>query len=431
MTKHINPKEIEHLINSNENSKVDFKKEWYASTNKNNCEIVKDFIALANGNIFSIGYYGYLIIGVEEKKTGEKILHDIQVVQDIAIVKRQILQNLKNYVTPRFIDFEIDYVIVKNKTLLIIKIPQHPYLLKLKKAIKKNYYREGDILYRAGESTEVAPFELATKHEQALEMYVSSNNSRSTLSVINVKDEDRHKEVNESKNYNLVKKICLINIGGFGMTSIAAGILRPKHPSTRILQIYGINTFLRVANSSIIPIREIEKIFEIIINEDELIVDIASIVALDFMDRLADYKGTANDFDRYVIPTESSQYSFEKTVYTVKKLFSLGVLAKEIRIIFNMNKASEENVVKAFSKTIEELEKIGIKCNTSAFLPISSSYFERFYTSDTRNKKIGSDSDAKDLYELKADGTDGSILHQRARESLSKCFFEINEYIYK
>lgn len=434
MTHDINPAEIKRLINCNERSKLDFKREWYASTDNKNHEIIKDFIALTNGNIFNVGENAYLIIGVKEVEAGENILNNIQLAQDITKIKSQILQNIRTFAEPPIIDFEIGYVLIENTTLLVIKIPQHPYLIKLKKSIYNNHYRVNDILCRSGEGTVVATLEEANAHILALKKYkntVKLYKNRNTLSNSDVEDAEKHKETHEPKSYNIAKKVCLINTGGFGMTSIAAGILRPKHPSTRILQIYGINTFLRVSNSSIMPIREIEKIFEMIINEDHLIVDVASIVALDFMNHLADYEGTASDFDRYVIPTESSQYSHKKTIYTVKRLFSLGVLANEIRVIFNMNNSYSNAIENAFCKTIEELEKIGVKCNTSATIPISAPYFGRFYSSDTKNKKIGSDGNIKDFYELKADGTDGSILHQRARKPLTKYFSEINEYIYK
>lgn len=433
MTHNINSAEIKRLINCNERSKLDFKREWYAATDKNEHEIIKDFIALTNGNIFNVGKNAYLIIGVKDIEGGENTLHNIQLAQDITIIKKQILQNIRYYANPPIIDFEIDYVLIESTTLLVIRIPPHPYLIKLKKQIFNNYYRVNDILCRSGEGTVIASLEEACAHKLALEKYnntVKLDKNRNTLSNSDVKDKEKHKETYESKNYNIAKKVCLINTGGFGMTSIAAGILRPKHPSTRVLQIYGINTFLRVSNSSIMPISEIEKIFQMIINEDELIVDVASIVALDFMTHLADYKGTANDFDRYVIPTESSQYSREKTIYTVKRLVSLGVLTKEIRVIFNMNNSYRNTIEKAFSKTIEELEKIGVKCNTSAIIPISKPYFEKFYTSNTEHKKTESNGDTKGSYELNADGTDGTILHQRARKSLAKYFFEINEYIY-
>jgi predicted HTH transcriptional regulator len=128
-------KEIEILIDLDETSKVDFKKEWYKSTDKNNHEIIKDFVALANGNSHSVGNPAYLICGVKEIKYETNTLHYVILSEDISTTKKQILQNLKNYLEPPITDFEIQLFTIKNKKILAIKIPYQGYLIKLKKKI--------------------------------------------------------------------------------------------------------------------------------------------------------------------------------------------------------------------------------------------------------------------------------------------------------
>ena len=120
----MNIREIEQLIDSSEKSKLDFKREWYKSTDKNNHEIIKDFVALANGNPYSVGNDAYLIVGVEEIENGSNILHNIPTKIDLIALKKQILQNLKNYVDPPITEFEISFIEIRDKNILVIKIPQ-------------------------------------------------------------------------------------------------------------------------------------------------------------------------------------------------------------------------------------------------------------------------------------------------------------------
>lgn len=329
MNNYIQAEDVEKRIQSSEQAKVDFKKEWYSDSSKNNHEIVKDFVALANGNIFCVGQDAYLIVGVKEKEGGEKRLYDISLQKDLSVLKKQILQNLKYYVDPPIQDFYIEYVEVRNKNLLVIKIPQHPYLIKLKKGLHNNHYKNNEILYRTGESTEVAPYEVVIEHKLAIEKYnkkISYNvTSPIALPSLDSSENSDGSQENITTNHKNAKIICVINISpDVGKSAITAGILRPKHPNTKILQIYGQNHFLRAANSSAMHIKEVPEILRMIIEENELIVDVGGVTTYDFFKALAEYEGMANDFDRYVVPIKSGHYFHEKTIDTISGLIGLG-----------------------------------------------------------------------------------------------------------
>jgi len=167
----MNKEEIENIVQKKESSKLEFKREWYRSINPNQPEIYKDIISLANGDIKNIGKPSFLIIGVKERKNGENIIFDTKLEEDLDIIKKEILQNLRNFTTPHIINFDIEYVLINNINILVLEIPQHPYLIKLKKNIYKNTYRVGDVLYRSNEDVAIADYELANEFQRRINIY--------------------------------------------------------------------------------------------------------------------------------------------------------------------------------------------------------------------------------------------------------------------
>jgi hypothetical protein len=176
-------------------------------------------------------------------------------------------------------------------------------------------------------------------------------------------------------------------------------------------------------------VSEIHEIFEFVLKKPNLIVDVGGISTYDFLEGLANYKGMANDFDRFVIPVNSSYYFHEKAIYTIRSLLELGVRKKNIKIIFNMHRSYENNIRKAFFLTTSELNKLDILFDYSIVIPKSEAYFSKLNISS--EKPYNSREVYETYYPLQKDGTNGNILHRRARDSLSDCFFRINNYIYE
>ena len=254
----------------------------------------------------------------------------------------------------------------------------------------------------------------------------------SHTSEVIIEDAEKQKMDGETiKGFSIARKICLINLASFGMTIITSGVLRPKHPDTKIVHIYSSTSFLRAADSTAIDVYHTYEILETVLKEKDLIVDVSSYSAFEFMNGLEDYEGSANDFDRFVIPTQSSLYAHEKTVYVIKKLFQLGVSPKKIRIIFNMYRSHGRDLKKEFERTITFLEENNIDYDTSAIIPKDRAYFKNLYSSASKKPHHTSKSPPHESYHLQRDGTDGTILHKRARKSLLNHFTKINEHIYK
>jgi len=135
------------LITKTEHSKLEFKEQWYHKNQKN--EMIKDIIALANGNPQTVGETAYLIIGVEDKT---KKIKEVELLKSVAELEQEALQNINNYATPSLTDISFELFIVDEKKILVISIPPHNYLISLSKDLQTNrtdkrgttFYRERD-----------------------------------------------------------------------------------------------------------------------------------------------------------------------------------------------------------------------------------------------------------------------------------------------
>ena len=162
--------ELNNLIDQWENAKVDFKRQWYwndnmpnniKETNKN--ELVKDFIALSNGDIYSTDKRAYLIIGIDDN-TREIYNFDKSTILPLDKLKQQLLTLLNNYAQPEFLALDIELV----DKVLIISIPPRGSLISLSKdlKLKNNTDKKGTTYYRVGEDIRVASVEVIREFEK-------------------------------------------------------------------------------------------------------------------------------------------------------------------------------------------------------------------------------------------------------------------------
>jgi len=141
------------LISQNENAKLEFKEQWYHKSQKN--EMIKDIIALANGNPQTVGEEGYLIIGVEDKT---KSIKGVNLSKSIVELEQEVLQNINNYATPPITDISFDDSFnINGKKILVITISTHNYLICLSKDLQtKRTERRNSAFYREGEMISIA-----------------------------------------------------------------------------------------------------------------------------------------------------------------------------------------------------------------------------------------------------------------------------------
>jgi len=166
--------ELNNLIEQWENAKVDFKQEWYwndkmpkniKEVQKN--ELVKDLIALTNGDVYSTDKTAYLIIGMDEE-IRESYDFDKSVVLPLDKLKQQLLTLLNNYAQPEFLALDIEFV----DEVLIISVPPRGSLISLSKDLKlknNNTDKKGTTYYRVGEDIRVASSEVIREFEKAFE----------------------------------------------------------------------------------------------------------------------------------------------------------------------------------------------------------------------------------------------------------------------
>ena len=162
--------ELNNLIEQWENAKVDFKRQWYwndnmpnniKETNKN--ELVKDLIALTNGDVYSTDKTAYLIIGIDDN-TREIYNFDKSTILPLDKLKQQLLTLLNNYAQPEFLALDIELV----DDILVISIPPRGSLISLSKnlKLKNNTDKKGTTYYRVGEDIRVASSEVVGEFEK-------------------------------------------------------------------------------------------------------------------------------------------------------------------------------------------------------------------------------------------------------------------------
>lgn len=240
----MNIEKFESIVLKGENEKLDFKKEWYKDNDYNKKELIKDLLGLINGNPHSIGQNAFLIIGVKEERNNELSFHDCNISKDLEVLKREILQNLNNYSNPKVTKIKIKTILYERKNILIIEIPQHDYLIELSKDLRLPAYRKYDVLYRIGESTEVARREEIKVFNKKINNYFKKNHeikNKKTIFYINLKSEGGEIKPTETEglfvktdykliiNDNLLRKeiidmvLCSINGGDFLLKIIIKG----------------------------------------------------------------------------------------------------------------------------------------------------------------------------------------------------------------
>jgi len=166
--------ELRDLIEQWENAKVDFKCQWYwndnmpnniKETNKN--ELVKDLLALTNGDVYSIEKTAYLLIGIDNNTRNISKKFNKDSILPLDKLKQQLLTLLNNYAQPEFLALDIELV----DEVLVISVPPRGSLISLSKDLKlknNNTDKKGTTYYRVGEDIRVASSEVVGKFEKAL-----------------------------------------------------------------------------------------------------------------------------------------------------------------------------------------------------------------------------------------------------------------------
>lgn len=119
---------LRHLLQKDENGSLDFKRKPHAVFNndkiiaeQNQHELIRDVVALANGNSHVVGETAYLILGADDKRDayGNRKLRDIG---DFPLTRRQILDWINPKIMPRITELDCGPVEIDGKVLFVITI---------------------------------------------------------------------------------------------------------------------------------------------------------------------------------------------------------------------------------------------------------------------------------------------------------------------
>lgn len=154
-------KQLRELLKQPESVKLEFKSQMYQLEGQGKIrewnELIKDLIALANGNIRTANQEGYLIIGAADQ-LGEDGTREIYDVGEIKLTQKQLLDKLCSYCDPPFQDLSIESVPIDGKTICVFTIPPSDYLYELKKTLqtKTKQFSEGSVLIRRKDAIDTA-----------------------------------------------------------------------------------------------------------------------------------------------------------------------------------------------------------------------------------------------------------------------------------
>lgn len=130
----MNTDELKKLLSNPESATLDFKRQIYLVDSENTDakkrhrdELIKDVLALINGNTFTAGEIAYLVIGASNKKdtTEKRKLFDVT---GHNITAQRILNWVNSACEPAVEDIVCEDIDIDGVTLLVITIPPSPHI---------------------------------------------------------------------------------------------------------------------------------------------------------------------------------------------------------------------------------------------------------------------------------------------------------------
>ncbi|MBI5302801.1 MAG: putative DNA binding domain-containing protein [Chloroflexi bacterium] len=151
------PNELRKLLVQDEHPKLDFKIDCSPARDEEWNELIKDILALANGNVGFSHLPGYLVIGASDtrKLDGSRELKDAS---HILLKKKDLLAKINGACTPRLPNLESDWVTLDGAKILVITISPTPHLYETKTSLRvpKRRFQEQTVFIRCGDEIQPA-----------------------------------------------------------------------------------------------------------------------------------------------------------------------------------------------------------------------------------------------------------------------------------
>ena len=129
-------------------------------------------------------------------------------------------------------------------------------------------------------------------------------------------------------------KLAVINFSGnVGKTTLARHLLLPRIPGAEYIAVESFNA----GAEGVTALRgnQFAMLQEYLHSIDSAVVDIGASTVDDFMDLMAQYGGSHEDFDYFIVPTVPDPKQQQDTIATLVDLARLGVQAQRLRLVFN------------------------------------------------------------------------------------------------
>jgi len=135
-------------------------------------------------------------------------------------------------------------------------------------------------------------------------------------------------------------KIAVINFSGnVGKSTVAKHLLLPRMNGAELIAIETINA--DEGADDMVKGKYFGQLQEQLLAVDDAVVDIGASNVEDVMKLMAQYRGSHEDFDVYVIPVVKEAKQIKDTIATIEALRVMGVPARKIRVVFNKLEADE------------------------------------------------------------------------------------------
>jgi hypothetical protein len=141
-------------------------------------------------------------------------------------------------------------------------------------------------------------------------------------------------------------KIAVINFSGnVGKSTVAKHLLMPRMTGAEFIAVESINA--DEGSDETVRGKHFGQLQEQLLAVEDAVVDIGASNVEDVMKLMAQYRGSHEDFDIFVVPAVKEGKQVKDTIATIEALAAMGVPARKIRVVFNKLEA-DETVEEAF-----------------------------------------------------------------------------------
>lgn len=143
------------------------------------------------------------------------------------------------------------------------------------------------------------------------------------------------------------KKFAVMNFSGnVGKSVIAQHLLLPRMPEAQLVSVESINADDH-EDADTVRGKQFGALQEQLLMVDCAVIDIGASNVEDYIKLMAQYRGSHEDTDLYIIPVVKENKQIKDTIATIQALTAMGVPAKKIHVVFNKLE-SDDTVEEAF-----------------------------------------------------------------------------------